>query len=100
MYPKKRLLNRGSARGSYNPFCSEIRIARPFSYYVKGGVDLDGISTRPPLPSHFDDADGISSGEVDMATDPRIGRMDIVDYASERYSESERRAAADIANTD
>lgn len=100
MYPKKRLLNPGVAGGSFNPFCDQVRIARPFSYYVQGGVDLDGVSTRPPLPSHFDDSDGISSGEVDIATDPRISRMDIVDYASSQYSDAERRAAADIADTD
>ena len=34
----------------YNPFVDKVVVARPMSYYLNGGVDLDGVSTRKPLP--------------------------------------------------
>lgn len=99
MYPKKRLLNHGPAScGRFNPFCSETRIARPLSYFVRGGIDLDGVSSRPPLPSVSDSAEDVSSGDVDIATDARVSRLDILDYASQSFTDSEKRAAEKIAN--
>ena len=98
MYLKKRLLNHGFAScGRFNPFCSETRIARPLSYFVRGGIDLDGVSSRPPLPSVSDTVEDVSSGDVDIATDARVSRLDILDYASQAFTESEKRAAENIA---
>lgn len=100
MYKKRILVNSGKASGSFNPFCDRVNIAHPVSYYVNGGVDLDGVSDRPPLPAHFDAKEDISSGDIDIATDPRVSRMDIADYASHVYSEVEAKAAEDIAGVD
>jgi len=52
------------------------------------------------LPAHFDAKEDISSGDIDIATDPRVSRMDIADYASHVYSEVEAKAAEDIAGVD
>ena len=100
MYKKRILVNMGSATGVYNPFCDDVRIARPMSYYVNGGVDVDGVSRRPPLPSHHDTPEEISSGTVDIASDPTVSRMDILDYASQLASDVESRSAEDIADVD
>lgn len=100
MYKKKILVNSGEASGVYNPFCDDVRIARPVSYYVNGGVDVDGLSDRPSLPPHFDAKEDISTGDIDIATDPRVSRMDIADYASHVYSEVEAKAAEDVADVD
>ncbi len=81
-----------------NPFCDDVRIARPVSYFVKGGIDLDGVSNRPPIPGTSSDADAISDGVVDIATDPTLSRLDIMDYASVAASESEARAAENVAD--
>lgn len=100
MYRKKRIVNTGNVSGSFSPFAEDVRIARPMSYYVNGGVDIDGVSNRPPIPSHFDDAEGVSSGVVDIATDPRVSRLDIADFASYEATEAEKRAAKDISDVD
>lgn len=76
----------------YNPFVDKVVVARPMSYYLNGGVDLDGISTRKPLPNAFDDAESIASGDVDIFTDPTVGKLDLMDMASTMASESESRA--------
>ena len=67
------------------------------SYYLNGGVDLDGVSTRKPLPDAFDDAESIASGDVDIFTDPTVGKLDLMDMASAMASESESRALKDGA---
>lgn len=76
----------------YNPFVDKVVVARPMSYYLNGGVDLDGISTRKSLPNAFDDAESIASGDVDIFTDPTVGKLDLMDMASTMASESESRA--------
>ena len=81
----------------YNPFVDKVVVARPMSYYLNGGVDLDGISTRKPLPDSFDDAESIASGDVDIFTDPTVGKLDLMDMASTMASESESRALKDGA---
>lgn len=92
MYKKKRLANFGSAAGEYSPFVDRISIARPISYYVKGGIDLDGVSDRPPLPAAFDDAEAVASGDVDIFTDATVSKLDLMDMASVMASESYARA--------
>ena len=67
------------------------------SYYLNGGVDLDGVSTRKPLPDAFDDAESIASGDVNIFTDPTVGKLDLMDMASTMASESESRALKDGA---
>lgn len=86
--------------GVINPFADDVRIARPVSYFVNGGVDLSGVSNRPPVPGTYSDSESISDGIVDIATDPTISRLDILDYAStlSSKSESQARLAEDIAD--
>ena len=81
----------------YNPFADKVVVARPMSYYLNGGVDLDGVSTRKPLPDAFDDAESIASGDVDVFTDPTVGKLDLMDMASTMASESQARALKDGA---
>lgn len=81
----------------YNPFVDKVVIARPMSYYLNGGVDLDGVSTRKPLPNAFDDAESIASGDINVFTDPTVGKLDLMDMASTMASESESRALKDGA---
>lgn len=82
----------------YNPFVDKVVVAHPMSYYLNGGVDLDGISTRKPLPDAFDDAESVASGDVDVFTDPTVSRLDLMDMASTMASESQARALRDGAN--
>lgn len=82
----------------FNPFVDKITIARPLSYYVNGGVDLDGVSTRKPLPATFDDAESIASGDVNIFTDATVSKLDLMDMASIAASESQARALKDGAN--
>ena len=58
---------------------------------------MDGISTRKPLPDAFDDAESIASGDVNVFTDPTVGKLDLMDMASTMASESESRALKDGA---
>ena len=81
----------------YNPFVDKVVVARPMSYYLNGGVDLDGVSTRKPLPDAVDDAESIASGDVDIFTDPTVGKLDLMDMASTMAFESESRALKDGA---
>jgi len=81
----------------YNPFVDKVVVAHPMSYYLNGGVDLDGVSTRKPLPDAFDDAESIASGDVNVFTDPTVGKLDLMDMASTMASESESRALKDGA---
>lgn len=97
MYKKKRLANFGSAVGEHSPFVDRISIARPISYYVKGGIDLDGVSDRPPLPAAFDDAEAVASGDVDIFTDATVSKLELMDMASVMASESQARALKDGA---
>lgn len=81
----------------YNPFVDKVVVAHPMSYYLNGGVDLDGVSTRKPLPDAFDDAESIASGDINVFTDPTVGKLDLMDMASTMASESESRALKDGA---
>lgn len=103
MYKKKKITYppcflEGSLNSlDFNPFVDKVAVAHPISYYLNGGVDLDGISTRKPLPDAFDDAESIASGDVDIFTDPTVGKLDLMDMASTMASESESRALKDGA---
>lgn len=103
MYKKKKITyppcisEDSSSSCEYHPFTDKVVVAHPMSYYLNGGVDLDGISTRKPLPDAFDDAESIASGDVDVFTDPTVGRLDLMDMASTMASESQARALKDGA---
>lgn len=103
MYKKKKITcpscfsKAPSSLREYNPFVDKVVIARPMSYYLNGGVDLQGISTRKPLPAAFDDAESIASGDVNVFTDPTVGKLDLMDMASTMASESQARALKDGA---
>ena len=98
MYKKKKITcsscfsDNPSESLDFNPFVDKVTVARPMSYYLNGGVDLDGISTRKPLPDAFDDAESVASGDVDVFTDPTVGKLDLMDMASTMASESQARA--------
>lgn len=103
MYKKKKITcshcfsDNPSESLDFNPFVDKVTVARPMSYYLNGGVDLDGISTRKSLPDAFDDAESIASGDVDVFTDPTVGKLDLMDMASTMASESQARALKDGA---
>lgn len=103
MYKKKKITyppcisEDSTSSCEYNPFVDKVVIARPMSYYLNGGVDLDGVSTRKPLPDAFDDAESIASGDINVFTDPTVGKLDLMDMASTMASESESRALKDGA---
>lgn len=103
MYKKKKITcppcisEDSTSSCEFNPFVDKVVVARPMSYYLNGGVDLDGISTRKPLPDAFDDAESIASGDVDVFTDPTVSRLDLMDMASTMASESQARALKDGA---
>lgn len=90
MYHKKQHVNYGSYSKTTRPFCSDERIYRPLSFYVRGGVDLAGQDRRQPLPSVADDAD--APGEINLLTDATVDRLDLADLASGAATVSERRA--------
>lgn len=101
MYKKKNLVSKIDfldTVSDLNPFADKIAIARPLSYYIEGGVDLDGISNRKPLPAAFDDAESIASGDVNVFTDTTVSKLDLMDMASVVASESQARALKDGAN--
>lgn len=96
MYPKKRLINSGRiASGSFTPCADRQCIARRLSYYVKGGVDLEGISNRPPVEGHFDSPEDISSDILDITSDPTVSKLDIAEYASMQYVDAAAKRAAE-----
>lgn len=103
MYKKKKITcsscfsDNPSESLDFNPFVDKVVVARPMSYYLNGGVDLDGVSTRKPLPDAFDDAESIVSGDVDVFTDPTVGKLDLMDMASTMASKSQARALKDGA---
>lgn len=103
MYKKKKInyppcfSEDSSLSCEYNPFVDKVVVAHPMSYYLNGGVDLQGISTRKPLPAAFDDAESIASGDVNVFTDSTVGKLDLMDMASTMASESESRALKDGA---
>ena len=95
MYPKKRLINSGRvASGSFAPCVDRQCVARRLSYYIKGGVDLEGISNRPPVDGHFDSPEDISSDTLDITSDPTVSKLDIAEYASMLYADATAKRAA------
>lgn len=95
MYPKKRLINSGRiVSGSFTPCSDRQCVARRLSYYVKGGVDLEGISNRPPVEGHFDSPADISSDTLDITSDPTVSKLDIAEYASMQYADTTAKRAA------
>jgi hypothetical protein len=101
MYPKKRLINSGIApSGSFAPCVDRECIARRLSYYVNGGVDLEGVSNRPPVESHFDNPEDIASDTLDITSDPTVSKLDIAEYASMQYADaSSKRSAEKFTDT-
>ena len=103
MYKKKKITctpcfsKDSSLLCDYNPFVDKVVVAHPMSYYLNGGVDLQGISTRKPLPDVFDDAESIASGDINVFTDSTVGKLDLMDMASTMAFESESRALKDGA---
>lgn len=103
MYKKKKInypscfSEDSSSSCEYHPFTDKVVVAHPMSYYLNGGIDLDGISTRKPLPDAFDDAESVASGDVDVFTDPTVSRLDLMDMASTMASKSQARALKDAA---
>lgn len=103
MYKKKKITcsscfsKDSSSLCEYNPFVDKVVVAHPMSYYLNGGVDLQGISTRKPLPAAFDDAESIASGDVNIFTDSTVSKLDLMDMASTMAFESESRALKDGA---
>lgn len=98
MYKKRQIVNRVATAcdAVISPFCSEPRIARPLSYFARGGVDLDA-SDRAGIPGYADDAESISDGIVDMATDPRVSKLDLMAEASrDHYDRSTKRSVSKI----
>lgn len=96
MYPKKRLINSGRiVSGSFTPCVDRQCVARRLSYYVKGGVDLEGISNRPPVDGHFDSPEDISSDSFDITSDPTVSKLDIAEYASMQYADAAAKRAAE-----
>lgn len=107
MYPKKRLINSGRvASGSFAPCVDRQCVARRLSYYIKGGVDLEGISNRLPVEGHFDSPEDISSDTLDITSDPTVSKLDIAEYASMQYANATAKRAAEkfidtpVANSD
>lgn len=101
MYKRKNLVSEidsWNTVSDLNPFADKVAIARPLSYYIEGGVDLEGISNRKPLPAAFDDAEAIASGDVNIFTDAIVSKLDLMDMASVVASESQARALKDGAN--
>lgn len=96
MYRKKLLINTGKASGSFSPFTSnKVCIARPMSYYVNGGVDLDGLSAQKPVEGHFDSPEDIASEEFDITSDPTVSKLDIAEMAFSRSANSTVKRSAD-----
>lgn len=95
MYRRKKTVFSGSASGSFSPYVDDqVRIARPMSYYINGGVDLDGFSTRTPPEGHFDSPEDIASGDVDITSDPTASRLDIAEVAFSRSANSTTKRSA------
>lgn len=101
MYQKKCLINSGSvSSGFFTPCVDRECIARRLSYYVNGGVDLEGVSNRPPVESHFDSPEDIASDTLDITSDPTVSKLDIAEYASMQYADaSAKRAAGKFTDT-
>lgn len=69
---------------------------RPFSFYVLGGIDVDGDALNMDAPTSFDD-DESSSGidcVADATSDPRISPFDIVERAGVSAYEKYKAEAA------
>ena len=102
MYIRKKILfscvSPESHESEIRPFCKDVRISRSLSYYLRGGLDLDGVMNRKPVGLTSDTSEDISSGSVDMFTDARVSRLDIASKASEYATDSIRRAAADAVD--
>lgn len=72
-------------------------IYRPFSYYVLGGIDVDGDSLTMNADIGFDDDSEIEAGcAVDGACDPRVSGFDIAEQvgidAYEKVKEKAQRS--------
>lgn len=58
----------------------DFGIYHPLSYYVLGGVDVDGSELRTDASIMFDDSKDIESGcGVDATCDPRVSYFDVVE---------------------
>lgn len=77
---------------------------RPFSYYVKGGIDLDGDALMDGAPTTFDTDDDIAGVDcvAEATSDPRVSWCDIVEKAGvdsyEKYKQELARQAQQQAD--
>lgn len=101
MYKKKRVICKGKVTAEqFSPFVDRVQIAHPMSYYVNGGVDLDGLSTRKPVEGHFDSPEDIASGSIDITSDPTVSKLDIADFVfSQLASKEAARSAKKFVDT-
>lgn len=73
-------------------------VYHPFSYYVLGGIDVDGDSLLLNADIDFDPEDEIEAGcSVDGATDPRISGFDIAESVGIQAYEKVREKATKSA---
>lgn len=74
---------------------------KPFSYYVKGGIDIDGDALRDGDAVTFDDDEHLAPDcGVDATSDPRTSAFDIAEKAGiEAYERYKREHAEQSAQT-
>lgn len=64
----------------YSGYGDDFGIYHPLSYYVLGGVDVDGSELRTDASIMFDDSKDIENGcGVDATCDPRVSYFDVVE---------------------
>lgn len=102
MYPKSRL----QVSESTVPFFDGVdlkdrSVYRPFSYYVLGGIDVDGDNLLMSADIDFDPESDIESGcSVDGACDPRVSGFDIAEQVGiDAYNKVLEKAAKSKAST-
>lgn len=75
---RSKILSRVCPSGS--AYRTGTKIYKPFSYYVKGGADLDGSATRNVTGVMHDDPEDIEAGlPADGMCDAHIGFDDMVE---------------------
>lgn len=79
---------------------SERSKYRPMSYYVQGGIDLDGDALRDGAQTSFDSPDDIAGVDcvAEATSDPRVSALDIIENAGiqayEKYKDELARSKA------
>lgn len=75
---------------------------RPMSYYVFGGIDIDGDALKETGQASFDTDEEIAAGcGVDAFCDPRVSKFDVAEQAGveayEAYKQEQEKAASAAA---